>query len=94
MAVSRRFIIIELRKRNIHPGDKPDENGNYADKMCNFLMEIFERTDDDSRKSLKATAQQIYYKLRNFMNLGGSKRKRSGPPVKLDDVLSDSKHKV
>ena len=91
MAVDRRFIVQELKNRNIHPGKAPD----YAKDIFNFLLETFNIEEDvleedkASKKSLEDTASAISASVKKYMKLGTSKT------IRLDRILAkSSNHRV
>ena len=91
MTISRRFIITELKRRNIDPGIGYKA---YATEVFNFLVEAFNidrevlQDDEESLKYLEKTSNFISKNIREFMKGGGKK-------IKLDAILGpSSSHKV
>ena len=91
MSVQRRFIITELRKRNIHPGDG---YGPYSEAIFNFLVESFNidkealQEDKGSLEYLETQSTAISRNIRDFMKFGKKK-------IKIDVILApSSSHKV
>ena len=93
MSVSRRFIITELKNRNIHPGSKTLD---YPGEILKFLFEIFNLQGDVLKEedraaydNLETVAKNISSSVRKMMNLTSGKT-----TVKLNTILSGSKHRV
>ena len=85
MAVSRRFVVNQLKDRLIHPG-----NSKYCAEILKFLNEIFGLPNES--EVLKSTANYIGYNVRYFMNLAGANKSKATIP--LPRVLEDQKHQV
>ena len=93
MSVSRRFIISELKNRNIHPGSRYVD---YPSEILKFLFEIFNLQGDVLKEEdraaydkLEKAAKDISSSVRKMMNLTSGKT-----TVKLNTILSGSKHRV
>ena len=86
MAVSRRFIITELKNRNIYPGKSKD----YAKDIFDFLLETFNVQEDVLEKdfackeSLKTISSDMSSQVKKYMK-----------GTRLDRILAEnSNHKV
>ena len=96
MSVSRRFIISELKNRNIHPGSR---NVDYPSEILKFLFEIFNLQGDVLKEEdraaydkLEKAAKDISSSVRKMMNLTSGKSGKT--TIKLDTILNGSKHRV
>ena len=84
MAVSRRFVVSELRDRQIYPG-----NSKYCAEVLKFINETFGLPKES--EELKKIANYIGNSVRYFMNLAGPTR--SKPTIPLPRVLGGESHK-
>ena len=84
MAVSRRFVVCELRDRQIYPG-----NSKYCSEVLKFINETFGLPKES--EVLKKVANYIGNSVRYFMNLAGPTR--SKPTIPLPRVLGGESHK-
>ena len=86
MAVSRRFIITELKNRNIHPGKSKD----YAKDIFDFLLETFNIQEDVLEKDLACKES-----LKTISSDMSSQVKKYMKGTRLDRILAEnSNHKV
>ena len=85
MSISRRSIFQRLKAKGHSIKDE-----DFVDRVRDFLMEEFGRTDNDSKEALHSIARKLKDKVSDMMKGPKGSRSRTG----IERVLESGRHTV